>query len=145
MLKSKHYYLPLLCLMFAHSAISQTSAWNAPADAIKVANPLANNSAATNAGAILFKNQCFVCHGSKGKGDGPAGMSLSPRPANLQSARVASETDGSLFWKISTGHSPMPSFKATLSEKERWEVVNFIRSLQKTYQAPSNKSQLSEK
>jgi mono/diheme cytochrome c family protein len=43
---------------------------------------------------------------------------------------VQSETDGELFWKISTGRGAMPPWKH-LPEKDRWEIVNYIRTLKK--------------
>ena len=43
----------------------------------------------------------------------------------------ASETDGSLFWKMTNGRGPMPSWRDTLSDQERWQLVNYIRKLGK--------------
>ena len=37
-------------------------------------------------------------------------------------------TDGEIFWKISTGNRPMPSYKGQLSESDRWELVSFLRT-----------------
>ena len=51
-------------------------------------------------------------------------------PADWTSAKLAKETDGELFWKISNGRGPMPPWKH-LPDQERWELVNYIRTLQK--------------
>ncbi len=40
-------------------------------------------------------------------------------------------TDGEIFWKITTGKPPMPSYREELTEKERWDLVNYLRSLAK--------------
>jgi serine/threonine protein kinase len=61
----------------------------------------------------------------------PAAAALPPpKPADWTSAKLASETDGELFWKISTGRGAMPPWKH-LPDNQRWQLVNYIRSLQK--------------
>jgi mono/diheme cytochrome c family protein len=42
---------------------------------------------------------------------------------------VQQQSDGALFYKITEGRGPMPSFKTTLTEQQRWDVVNHIRTL----------------
>ena len=65
-------------------------------------------------------------------GDGPGGKVIKVKPANFTDAKLMSgETDGSLFWKMSEGRGPMPSWKDTLSDKERWQLVDYIRKLGK--------------
>ncbi len=71
----------------------------------------------------------MICHGQSGKGDGPGAAALEKKPADLVARVRAGETDGELFWKITEGRSPMISWKGSLSETQRWEVVNYIRSL----------------
>ncbi|WP_178139381.1 c-type cytochrome [Rhodothermus profundi] len=80
-------------------------------------------------GERIYQQQCAVCHGPRGRGDGPAGMALNPRPADLTSKAVQAQTDGALFWKISEGRGAMPAFKGMLSEAERWQVVTYVRTL----------------
>ena len=74
---------------------------------------------------------CVVCHGTKGKGDGIAAAGLKVQPADHTSSLVQGQTDGSLFWEISNGHSPMPAYAKVISDKQRWELINFIRTLDK--------------
>jgi cytochrome c553 len=71
---------------------------------------------------------CVGCHGAKGKGDGVAAVALNPKPADWTSGTVQADTDGELFWKISTGRGAMPPWKQ-LSENDRWAVVRYIRTL----------------
>jgi hypothetical protein len=52
------------------------------------------------------------------------------KPADWTSAKVQAESDGELFWKITNGRGPMPPWKS-LPEKDRWEVVNYIKTLKK--------------
>jgi len=104
--------------------------WIAPSSADNLKNPLKEISEASAKGKNLFNAQCFTCHGTDGKGDGPAAVSLKPKPANLTSARIQNQSDGAIFWKITNGYSPMPSFSG-LSKNQRWELVDYIRQLGK--------------
>ena len=99
--------------------------WKAPADAKNAKNP----EKGADLGKKSVETNCASCHGAQGKGDGPAAAALSPKPANWQSDKVKKESDGELFWKITNGRGPMPPWKH-LPEKERWEIVNYIRTLQ---------------
>ncbi len=49
---------------------------------------------------------------------------------------MSEETDGSLFWKMGEGRGPMPSWKDELSDKERWQLVIYIRKLTRMPQEP---------
>jgi mono/diheme cytochrome c family protein len=100
--------------------------WKAPADAKNTKNPVKGVGAAKKS----VETNCASCHGPSGKGDGPAAAALQPKPADWTSAKLAKETDGELFWKISNGRGPMPPWKH-LPDQERWELVNYIRTLQK--------------
>ena len=75
--------------------------------------------------------QCKSCHGLKGLGDGPKSESLDIFSGDFSKDEIQSLSDGSLFWKISEGRKPMPSFKEKLSDTERWQVVTYIRTLKK--------------
>jgi mono/diheme cytochrome c family protein len=121
----------LTLIVIANSVMAQTKPWVAPAAANAVKNAVPSNPTSLKAGESLYITNCAPCHGKKGKGDGPAAAALSPKPANHTSAAVQSEKDGSLFWKISEGHNPMPPYKTMLSETQRWQLVDYIRSLAK--------------
>ena len=101
--------------------------WKAPADAKATKNPV---KGVGNAKKNIETN-CVTCHGASGKGDGAAAAALPPpKPADWTSSKVAAETDGELFWKISNGRGAMPPWKH-LPENDRWDLVNYIRTLQK--------------
>jgi mono/diheme cytochrome c family protein len=80
---------------------------------------------------FYYTNNCVPFHGPKGRGDGIAAAGLNPKQADHSSDKVQQEADGSLFWKISEGHNPMPGYKTVLIETQRWELVDYIRSLAK--------------
>ena len=106
--------------------------WVAPDDAKKVKNPVPATQETLAAAEQLFQDNCVLCHGEKGLGDGPGAKTIKVKPANFTDPKLqASETDGGLFWKMSNGRGPMPAWKDELSDKERWELVNYIRKLGK--------------
>ena len=95
-------------------------------------NPIPPNSESVEAGQALFSTYCVPCHGETGKGDGPLGVVLNPRPADLtQHAIPGVHTDAQLYEWITNGFpgSRMPAFKATLSDTDRWNLVNFMRTM----------------
>ncbi len=106
--------------------------WVAPMIANVMVNPLKGDADATMEGKKLYNQMCSICHGDKGKGDGIAGMNLDPRPADHTSAKVQNQSDGAIFWKMSTGKAPMAPYASILTETQRWQLVNYIREFGKT-------------
>jgi mono/diheme cytochrome c family protein len=119
-------------LMFISVGAKAQTKWVAPREADDLKNPLAGNTDVLKEGKSLYISYCTPCHGEKGKGDGVAAASLSTKPADHSSAYVQGQTDGALFWMITEGHNPMPTYKQALPENQRWELVNYIRTLAKT-------------
>ena len=109
------------------TAVWAQGEWKAPADAKATKNPVKGLGSAKK----TVETNCVTCHGAGGKGDGAAAAALPPpKPADWTSAKLAKESDGELFWKITNGRGPMPPWKS-LPDKDRWEVVNYIRTLKK--------------
>ncbi len=107
------------------AVVSAQGPWVAPADAKAMKNPVKGVGNAKKA----VETNCVSCHGASGKGDGPAAAALPPpKPANWTAAAVQSQSDGEIFWKMSNGRGAMPPWKH-LPEQERWEIVNYIRTL----------------
>ncbi len=127
----KFLIICFLSFIISKTIYSQTgeNEWVAPKSADNLLNPLAGLQPTSEAKA-LYQSNCLPCHGDKGKGDGPIGASLDPRPYNLTKKKVDNETDGSMFWRITNGHQSMPTFKNTLSSMQRWQIVIFIRLLE---------------
>jgi mono/diheme cytochrome c family protein len=105
--------------------------WKAPPFADKMKNPLAADQKVAKDAKIVYTTNCASCHGDKGEGNGPAAAALNPKPKNLTSEKVQEQSDGALFWKITTGNPPMVSWKDALTEKQRWGLVDYIRQLKK--------------
>jgi mono/diheme cytochrome c family protein len=98
----------------------------APPEAAKRPNPVNADHASIEQGKKLFEANCTSCHGAQGRGDGPAGKALKPRPADL--VRMApSHTDGDFAWKIAEGRGPMPSWKAQFNESQIWDLANYLK------------------
>ena len=95
-------------------------------------NPVAADEASVARGAELFALHCQMCHGATGEGTGPiAAFLVNFKPANLTSPVVQSKSDGSIFMTITNGlEGRMPPLNENLTVSERWDVVNFVRTLQ---------------
>lgn len=95
-------------------------------------NPVEADETSIARGEELFTINCLPCHGAAGKGDGPVAAFLQERkPADLTSAVVSSLSDGAIFLTISNGKLPfMVPMNENLTVRERWDVVNYIRTLQ---------------
>ena len=105
--------------------------WLAPDSAKTTKNPVAPSAESVERGRKLYAVNCFACHGEKGDGKGPVAVRLGFTAGDLtDSAQMAKEPDGALFWKISTGRDPMPAFSKEkgLTEGQIWDLVNFTRT-----------------
>ena len=103
--------------------------WKAPARAARKKNPIQADEKSVGAGRAIYFAQCLSCHGPAGHGDGPAAKDLNPKPRNLSDPRIQQQTDGSIFWKLTEGKKPMPTFEKLISEDDRWNVINYVRTL----------------
>jgi|SRR5215472_8575312 len=101
--------------------------WQAPATAATKKNPVAGSQTSVGEGKKLYTKHCASCHGPSGDGDGSAAADLGIHPAKLSES--GSQSDGALFWKITTGKKPMPGYGAKLSETDRWNLINYLRTL----------------
>ena len=94
-------------------------------------NPTAADEASVARGAELFAIHCQMCHGATGEGNGSvAAFLIKYKPANLTTDVVQSKSDGSFFVTISEGlEGKMPPLNENLTVSERWDVINFLRTL----------------
>jgi mono/diheme cytochrome c family protein len=99
--------------------------WVAPDRAASKLNPLSGHAELAAGGHKIFEQRCTQCHGDDAQG--------TSRAPNLLSGRVQAQSDGALFWKISSGdtRAGMPSF-SFLPETQRWQVVLYLRGLART-------------
>ncbi len=105
--------------------------WVAPAAEARKKNPVAVNESSLALGQKIYLKRCVQCHGKMGNGDGPDAADLGIHPAKLSDPVIREETDGALFWKITKGKKPMPNYGTRLSPTDRWNVINYLRTLGK--------------
>jgi mono/diheme cytochrome c family protein len=115
--------------LVSFSAEQSKGKWMAPAAERQKKNPVAANESSLGAGQKIYLKRCAACHGNAGNGDGPDAADLGIHPAKLSDPAVREQTDGELFWKITTGKKPMPGYGSRLSATDRWNVINYLRTL----------------
>ena len=110
---------------------AHTMSWIAPPRARKVKNPVKVSPEGLAAAADMFHENCAPCHGDKGGGDGELAQYIKKvKPSNFTDAMMMNEmTDGEIFWKMSEGRPPMPPWKDQLTDTQRWQLVNYLRTL----------------
>jgi len=90
-------------------------------------------------GETLYRRHCQSCHGTDGRGDGPAASALPHPPADLTHHfhKAPGDGDGYLFWRVSEGGavepfrsqgSAMPAFKDVLNVNDRWDVLAYVHA-----------------
>lgn len=94
-------------------------------------NPSPGDAASVARGRPLYAQHCAVCHGLAGRGDGPQAKVLGPPPADLAGGYITVHSDEELFYWVTNGigGTAMPGFKDRLNETQRWDIVNYVRSL----------------
>jgi mono/diheme cytochrome c family protein len=128
--------LVLICIAIGLAAFHRTP-WVIPPAAKELNNPLSPADANATSTKQMYSDLCANCHGDGGKGDGSDAMMYDPTPADLtDAAKMNKRTDGELYYQITEGRKPMPSFKKKLTEQQRWQMVMFVRSLAGTPTAP---------
>jgi len=99
-----------------------------PQSAAAKVNPIAATNDSVTRGHDLYLANCAACHGLTGAGDGLTAAGMLPGPGDLR-LTVPGRSDGELAYLISAGTvaTRMPAFSATLSENDRWDLVNYLR------------------
>ena len=106
--------------------------WVVPDKFAKMANAVKTSPASIKEGKELWAKHCQSCHGKSGMGDGSKAAQLKTEPGNFSLATTQSQSDGSLFYKISEGRDDMPNFKKKIPDADDiWNIVNFMRTLKK--------------
>jgi mono/diheme cytochrome c family protein len=98
-------------------------------------NPLAgeNSEEVLVTGQKYYTIHCAVCHGANGEGGEKLSVAetMALKPPAMTSAKVKGWTDGQIYHVITMGQGVMGPYAAHIPQKYRWQVVNYIRQLQK--------------
>ena len=111
----------------------QGQTWTVPDSEKEQTAPFRFTEEVVKQGADLYGKNCQSCHGLPGKANW---AKLTPEPGDPASEKFAKDTDGDLFFKITTGRGPMPQFRNVLGEDDRWSVIAFLRTFHKVYVQP---------
>lgn len=121
--------LLVICILVIHWITEENKPWIVPAEYKTLKNPLTPSESNLNGARQIYADECAQCHGDYGKGDGPQARSHYPLPADLTDPKLlANAPDGEIFYQITEGRRPMPSFKRRLTEDQRWQLVLLVRS-----------------
>jgi len=138
----KLLFAALLLLTFGlviYWLTQENKPWIVPAEYKSLKNPLPPSESNFTAARQIYAHECAQCHGDSGKGDGPEASTHYPLPADLTNAkRMAGIADGEIFYQISEGRRPMPSFKNRLTEDQRWQLVLLVRSFSQPSECSGN-------
>lgn len=96
-------------------------------------NPVEADEVSISRGETLYSLNCVMCHGATGEGNGSVSALLANKPANLTNIITQSKTDGALFLTLTNGvDGRMPPMVENLTVRDRWDVINYIRTLKPT-------------
>ena len=126
----------LLCLIWQkHDTLFCSNSllahrWMAPKEAAQKQNPISLNQVSISGGKEIYSKNCANCHGDKATGLSSESTRLQKDTPNLIQG-LKNHTDGDFLWKIQNGKVEMPSFIKDLSENDIWNIINYIKSLDK--------------
>lgn len=127
----------LIFLSIGLAALHKTP-WRVPAEEKARKNPLPATQANYSAAKPVYNEYCSNCHGDAGKGDGSDAMMYDPSPSDLtDAAHMNKLTDGEIYYQITQGRKPMPSFRKKLREDQRWQLVILVRTFSGALAFPS--------
>jgi copper transport protein len=103
-----------------------------PLDVASIRDPVPADERSLTSGKDVYTTYCETCHGETGRGDGPDGLRLVPRPADLRIHTAPGvHTDGELYYWVAYGFpgTAMPAWKKNgLTDEQIWSVINYARA-----------------
>jgi hypothetical protein len=104
--------------------------WTVPADRKDRLSPFQFNDSIRKTGMKTYNQICITCHGSPGMGNF---QPLTPPPGDPATSKIQHNSDGEIYYKVSEGRGPMPSFKNSLAARDIWNVIAYLRSFNTAY------------
>jgi mono/diheme cytochrome c family protein len=102
-----------------------------PLDVANIRDPIPPDERSLAIGREVYTTYCEACHGDTGRGDGPAGLRLVPRPADLRLHTAPGvHSDGAMYYWVSYGvaGTAMPAWRDKLTDEQIWSVINYARA-----------------
>ena len=124
------YILPVILSLLLVTSLSQGQDWVVPEDRRGRLSTFPFTDETRNEGERIYTINCLSCHGTPGKGNY---LALVPPPGDPATEKIQVNTDGEIFYKVSTGRGQMPSFRSVLSSDDIWKAISFIRSFNINY------------
>lgn len=112
-------------------ALGATPRYDSRDDTEQLVDPVAATSASLARGHALFTARCAPCHGAEGRSGGPVSKLFPPAP-DLAYVKVRKDSDGFIWGTISYGGKAMPPGGEGLTPDDRWNLVNWVREIQRT-------------
>jgi mono/diheme cytochrome c family protein len=124
--------LAAIFFLSAAFTLQQPKPWPVPDNAAKVKNPVKPGGESNSAGKALWQEHCSPCHGKAGAGDGNKAAQLKTTLTDFSKPDYQSQSDGTLFYKISEGRDEMPTYKKKIPDPDDiWNLVNYTRTFKK--------------
>jgi mono/diheme cytochrome c family protein len=105
-----------------------------------------NSSAAANAGRGIFQQNCAICHGVNGQGNGPVSTTMMKKPANFHRPFYQAYSNSMWYWRIAEGvpGTRMPRWNKALSDEDMLYLVAYLKSLPKDMSTGTNQYEVTE-
>jgi mono/diheme cytochrome c family protein len=121
---------------FARPVMRDPAEGDLPPAYADLTNPLPLTLEVLDQGKAIWTRECMVCHGDAGRGEGPYGDGIQPRPPDFGDGSYGTLadptfTDADYYWRISEGlpWSAMQVWKLQYAEDDRWALVHYIRTM----------------
>jgi mono/diheme cytochrome c family protein len=114
-------------------AVPLPAPYRIPEEDAKKVNPIKYSTSSVAEGRRLYDSQCAMCHGETGDGKGELAVSLSLTTIKdwTQLDALKEWTDGQIFYVMDKGKRHMPGQEGRMKADQKWNLVNFVRSLTK--------------
>ncbi len=128
-LKNTITLVVVIMVLFAFNVKFQSDEWVVPEKYQKMTNPT-DPDEDLDIGEELYMKHCKSCHGKEGLGDGPKAKEQEGELGDFSSQEFQAQSDGTLFYKTTSGRDDMPNYDKKMPDKEdRWLIVNYMRTL----------------
>lgn len=94
----------------------------------KLRNPVEASDASIHRGRRIYNSNCVPCHGVKGDANAPVGKQMAA--PNITTEFYGAKPDGAIYGLLMNGGSNMPRYGYKFSEEDRWNLINYVRTLQ---------------